>query len=213
MKVAPISNDAFNIVIVGAWNPAIFSPEWSKQNLADKQEQDVLLAIPMHIVMGTPRLTVDNTNIYPSPQSLTLDCTQYNEEGIGGCVSKLKKIAELLPHTPVSAVGVNFRFIGVPAETDRIAELFSFSDAARIDAETYKLSATQIRRTYMLSTANYLNLSIDSIADQLRIEFNFHSDVRKLADVSEKTTLERVIGLKNQANDFLATVYELELEI
>lgn len=212
MKVAPLSSEAFNLVTVGSWNPAIFSPEWAKQHLADNKEQDVVLAIPMHLPMGVPRLTVDSINICPSPQSLVMDCVQYSDENIDVCVARLHKIVSLLPHTPTSGIGINFRFVGSSAENEQIAELFAFSDAAKINAEIYNLSSSLIRRSYALSDASTMNLTIDSTGDKLRFEFNFHSDVRKLSDVAEKTNTERIHKLHDQAIKFLSDVYQLELE-
>jgi hypothetical protein len=212
MKIAVQSSDAFNIVTVGSWNPAIFSPEWAKQHLAENTEQEVVLAIPMNAPMLSPRLTVDSVNIYPSPQSLVLDCVQYADGNVDSCAEKLRRIAELLPHTPVSAVGINFRFVGSPGESTTADELFAFADAANIDARTYSLTSSLIRRAYSLGNSIVLNVAIESLSDQMRFEFNFHSDVKLLAEVIEKTNVATIHSLHDQAIAFLSDVYGFELD-
>ena len=82
MKTPQISSDAFNIIAVGAWNPSILTPEWAKQHLSENDDQDVVLAIPMNLMIGAPCLTVDNVNLYPSLNSLAIDCVQYGDDGL-----------------------------------------------------------------------------------------------------------------------------------
>lgn len=212
MKLHPQSSEVFNIVCLGSWNPAIFSPEWTKENLATNKEQDVILAIPLQLSYAASRLTVDDINIYPSPQSLILDCVEFSTGSINSCVNKLHFITDLLPHTPVAAIGVNFRYICDATENDAITNLFLFSDAASINAGTYNLTGSIIKRTFLLNDGSNLNLSIESIANSLKFEFNFDAKVTKLAEIKMKITTEKVQELQQQAISFLSTVYKLELE-
>lgn len=211
MIVPTSSSDAFNLVAIGAWNAAIFSPEWAKKNIADDQERDVILAIPMQMGLA-PRLTVDGVNIYPSLQAIVFDCAVFGGDAVDSCVRKFHKISELLPHTPISAVGVNFRYFGSLLESELLAELFAFGDAGKIDAGVFSLSSAVIRRTFNLAGGGTLNLSIDSLPDQLKIEFNFHDEVSTLAEAAEKTTVERVRTIREQSVKFLSEVYGIELD-
>jgi hypothetical protein len=211
MRVPPSSSDAFNIVFVGAWNPAIFSPEWAKANLALDTEHEVVLAIPMQLALP-PRLTVDDVNIYPGPNSLMLDCVTYNDASADACVAKFHRLAELLPHTPVTAMGINFRFWGEMAENAALAELFAFADAAHIDAGTYGLIEASIMRSYSLEDGTKLNLKINSLLEQVRIEFNFHSDVRSLGEAAERISEQKLRDFRQQAIALLDAVYKVALD-
>ena len=203
-------NEAFNIVTVGSWNPAIFSPEWAKQHLADDKDKEVVLAIPMQLIMP-PRLTVDDVNIYPSTQAMVLDCPEFSENAIEAASRKLSRIAELLPHTPVTAIGINFRYSGAVEDNLALAELFAFSDAGNINAEEYRLNKSIISRTYNLKDSTLLNISIEIIAEQVRFEFNFHSDVRGLSDAPAKASVSRIKDFNTKAAQFMSDVYGIHL--
>ena len=205
-------SDAFNVVLVGSWNPAIFSPEWAKQNLADDKEKEVVLAIPMQMMAMPPRLTVDNINIYPSTQALVLDCVEYSDVVLEVCSRKLDRIAALLPHTPVTAVGLNFRFLGNLEENLPLADLFAFSDAGKIDSTKFTLTTALIKRAYTLQDSTVLNISLESQGGQLRVEFNFHSNIKNLSEITTKTNLARVQSCRSQAIEFMKTVYDVQMD-
>lgn len=211
MKVPPTSNDAFNVVAVGAWNPAIFSPEWAKEHLADDKARDVIMAIPMPLGNLPPRLTIDGVNLYPSPGVLAADCVEYSDASIDGCGEKIKKISDLLPHTPIKAVGINFRFWGDVGDSDILSELFAFSDAGRIPA-TYVANGALIKRAFRLPEESILNVTIDTFSERLQVEFNFHSDVKTMAAVAAMTTAHKIRSARDHAIRFMRDVYAVEIE-
>lgn len=211
MKILP-GNEAFNIVLIGSWNPAIFSPEWTKQNLADDLEREVVLAIPIQMMAMPPRLTVDNINIYPSTQALGIDCADYDDIALDVCSRKLERLATLLPHTPVTAVGVNFRFVDSLGDNLALARLFTFDDAGKIDSVEYTLATTLIKRAYILPDSTILNFSIEAQSDQLRIEFNFHTDIKSLSEVPQLTKLARIKKYRAQAISFMDIVYDVQMD-
>lgn len=213
MKLAPSSAEAFNVIVVGAWNPAIFSPEWAKEHLAQDKMLDVILAIPMMPLANMPpRLTVEGVNLYPSETALMLDCAEYNNASIEMCASKFQKVANLLPHTPVNAVGINFRFLGDLDDSEVLADLFTFSDAGKIDSTQFGLSGTLIKRTFKLPDSTALNLSLDTSLGNLNVEFNFHTDIRRISEAVAKTSAEQICMARDKAVQFLRDVYNIELE-
>lgn len=212
MKLAPSSTDAFNVIVVGAWNPAIFAPEWAKEYLADDKTREVVLAIPFPPGNLPPRLTVDNINLYPSTEALMVDCVEYNDAAIDRCTRKFQQLAELLPHTPVNAIGINFRFSGDLEDSDMLSSLFTFSDAGMIDSTRYRLSGAIIKRGFRLADSTILNLSLDNSSDNLRVEFNFHTDVQRMSEIAAKTSAEQIRAARNQSFQFLSDVYGIELD-
>lgn len=211
MKIPSDSNQAFNLVAIGSWNPAILSPQWVKHHLVPEAGQDVLLAIPMQ-PMALPRLTADGVNIYPGNEQLVFDCVELGDEALRKVGEKFGRICGLLPHTPVSAIGLNFRFQGSVDNEPQLVELFSFSDAANISADTYKLRASSVRRSFVLGDGTLLNLSIDNAGAEFRLEFNFHADVPSMIEAAQKATPELILQRRQQALDFLRMTYEIEIE-
>lgn len=211
---SPSSTDPYNIFIAGLWNPAIFSPAWAKEYLAEDETGDVVFAIPAGQFSANfpPRLTIDGVNLYPSAQGLSMGCVDYNDASIDMCSKKLTKLSGLLPHTPVSAIGVNFRFMGSLTDSDVLTELFTFSDAGKIAAEKYKLSGAQITRTFDIDTSTKLNLTIGALSQDMTIEFNFHSDTKSLSEAASKVTSNQIVEWKNNAIQFLTDTYGVDLE-
>ena len=178
--------------------------------MADDKEKDVILAIPMQMNLP-PRLTVDEVNIYPSVQALVIDCIENEKNSFVACSRKLKLIASLLQHTPVSAVGINFKFAFEIAEAPLLIELFSFNDAAKLDSDKYKLTSSTVKRTFALHDSTMLNFSIESKTDRFLCEFNFHSDIRQLSEITEKTSTSQIENCRSQAIEFMNTVYGIDL--
>jgi len=212
MKLPPSSSDAFNVILVGAWNPSIFLPEWAKEHLADDKNRDVVLAIPMQFGNAPSRLTIDAVNLYPSTGALMMDCVEYNDASIDAGARKLTQVAQLLPHTPVNAVGVNFRFWGDLNDSDLLAGLFTFGDAGRVDSSRYGLTGALVKRAFRVSDKTTLHLSMDSSAAGLRVEFNFHSDVRRLAEAVDRASAGEIRAARDQSIQFLHDVYGIDLD-
>lgn len=214
MKI-PASNEAFNLVSLGAWNPAIFSPEWAKKNIADNKDKDVVLAIPMSLpiqLLLPPRLTVDDVNIFATGQTLVFECVEFSDEGIESCLRKFSRISELLPHTPITAVGVNYRFDCLIEESVQLSDLFSFSDAPRINAQSYPLKSATIKRAYALQDDVVFNLSAEMSSDKVRMEFNYHADVSSLVTAAAKMNRETVFSYRDQAIRFMQEVYGIGMD-
>lgn len=211
MKTPQDSNDAFSITVLGMWNPGIFSPQWVKANLSDIPEQEVALAYS--IAQNTPpRITVEGVNIFPALNALAFNCVETNDASISACAEKLKSIATLLPHTPVNAIGINFRYVGEVNESADLAGMFNFIDAANIDSNRYKLSSSALRRSFKLAENDYLNLSFDLVDSLIKIEFNYHSDISTIEQLKQKVENNREIELRHDSIRFLQQVYGINIE-
>jgi hypothetical protein len=213
MKIHDNSTSAFNINVIGAWNQAIFSPEWVKANLAEDKERDVMMAMSFPVTAAPVRITVDSINIYPSAQILTLDAATVSDELMATCASKFRQIAALLPHTPVTGMGINFRFVGSVDDSAGLAELFTFPDAGNIDAAVFRAVSASIKRGFALADGRTLFLTLENANGMLTVEFNFHGDVRTVEEMSNYLTPERPVQLKKMAIDFLSNVYDIDLEL
>lgn len=212
MKIPADGNEAFNVIIVGQWNPAIFSPTWVQSNVASAADAEVSMALAIGPVTMPPRLTVERTNLYPSLHSLVFDCVELSDDALEDCSAKIGKIAHTLPHTPVQGIGVNFRFHGNIDESAEFAELFTFSDAAGIDAQVYAPVSAAVKRSFRLDGDDQLNLSVEhNLGGAIRCEFNFHTTTGSMAIISEKVSAARLKDLRQQAVEFLRQAYNVEV--
>lgn len=211
MKLPVNSTEIFNIVVVGTWNTSIFSPQWAKENLANDQEKEVVLAIPALFNMSPNRLTVDDVNIYPSTFTLMFDCVSFSDASIQSCVDKVKKISNLLSHTPVSGLGINFKFIVGDEESATLSNLFNFDDSVKIDSNKFIGLGAGIKRSFGYREGFILNITVDKLPQGYQIEFNFHFDAKKLNEIENCLTRCSPNKLRIEAIEFMKNVYGVEL--
>jgi hypothetical protein len=93
-----------NVTVVGAFNPAVFEPEWLRGHLPDFEGPiEFLLPGPPG---GAPLIRAGEIHLFASPERLVV----YGPaQRIGRMAST---ILMTLPHTPLRAAGVNFMFPG-----------------------------------------------------------------------------------------------------
>lgn len=158
MKFVP--ETGFNISIVGQWNPSIFSPSWVRANIVS-DESEVLFAVAISDPAAPPRISFSTTYLFPSRQLLDFRASEMTLEAFSSCGEAASKIVGLLPHTPISAIGINFRFIE-EENFEKAASLFQFNDSAKIPHEKYSLQASTVTRSFLMPGGDKLNLSLNN---------------------------------------------------
>lgn len=203
-------DDPFDVVLVGRWNPFIFSPEWVKQYLRST-ETPVIVAFPIGDPSAPVRITFDDIAFFPGQSRLEIRPESRSIHKADAAMKVAIKILELLPHTPISAVGVNFRLEDSIAP-DQVYSCFSFYDNQRISADKYTIRETTLTRQYRLSDGSLLNLQIVYSPERVIMEFNFHSDVDNARNASERLMRcppsRRLIEVK----EFLGSVYDINID-
>ena len=111
-----IDNSHSLIVLVGAFNTQILrNPNWMKQYLFPESKQEQL-EMKMNLEMFTEELTsvieIDGIQIEVKSGRLAINPKELTPEYIDKVYDVLGNISATLPHTPMSAYGVNFCFIG-----------------------------------------------------------------------------------------------------
>lgn len=109
MNIVP---DKTNLVIAGAFNPAILTPQWILQHVMGREpgeEIPVELLAPINGT-GPTRFTFEDFSYTPTSQRLVVYLGALDEQAANERVSRVARILELLPHTPIAAVGFNFAY-------------------------------------------------------------------------------------------------------
>lgn len=100
----------WNIVIAGAWNIAILTPEGVARrlfNLEPGTPVEVLVAVDV----GAPiRVRHENIIVQPSPTNLVITPQDSTPEALANSVTVATRALNSLPETPMSAAGLNLRF-------------------------------------------------------------------------------------------------------
>ncbi len=186
------------LVIVGGWNPSIIlNPEWLNRYLFP-EKQEFSLEIP--VFMGFPQISTETIRISLKGSKL--------------CISPLKevdllldfieelgiKLADFLPHTPVTAMGVNFSFV----EDESDDPITSDSRERRaIEQSMGTIEEEQHRYSLKHETAT-MNLVIRKPSKVGRIyDFNFHYSLESLIGLKQILTENSILEYKNKATAIL----------
>lgn len=116
-----------SVVAVGAFNPAIFSPDWLERNqLIGQEDADNAKKTPSLII--SQQITVFETEWFAFQ---VLD-NQFSLTSKGALTPAFKDLAvgilSLVPHTPITAIGLNFLAhfrLGTEAEYHKIGDVLA----------------------------------------------------------------------------------------
>lgn len=175
---------AWNIVLVGAWNVAILTPDGIRKLLLQLPEGSI---VDVEVAIDRPapfRVRHNDVVIVPSSRSLDVSVEVFDVDTLKRASEIASRALKSLPATPVFAAGVNLRY--------RCAEI---SD--------YLLEATEITLDELLSDSGYqitgratnrsLKLDAGSINVEIKqgdgidgtISFNFNLDSQDCDDLTQ----------------------------
>jgi hypothetical protein len=156
-----------SIVILGSWNPRIFTPAWIKTNLFGldtNQEIEGMINFE-DMDFGFQH---NGILLFPRTNLIEIKFDGFdNSKGVQAS-SIVIKILELLPQTPIKALGINIRYsLNKSDNTDFVNTIYGTSANFR----NFQLS--QLKQT--LNNNNYqTNIITDILKDKLQVNFNFH---------------------------------------
>lgn len=204
--------DSFNIVLNGAWNPSIFNQSWILDHIADDQNANITIAFPLDDPTAPRKVSFEGLNLFPGRKQLLLATENSSLAGVRLCANKVRRILELLTHTPVSNCGINFHF-EESNNLARVQEVLNFSDQTDIGTDSYRLISSGVTRKFRIDNDEAeMNLTIADTPSGVRVGFNFHYEVGEASQMRELITEEKVETVYNQAIGFCRNVYGLEIE-
>lgn len=172
-----LNTNVSNVVIVGAWNMAIFSDRWVRENLL-KDSGEVKVYFPMNI-MSSMKFVTESFSFYIVGERLCFELTKYDDEAARQMVKVIRKILQLLPYTPINSFGINFVF-----EDDKP---YPIGDDARtkslVEKTGYAVQNTSVKRTFRMADNVSLNLTI-SQGEKAHYDFNFDYRANSATDVT-----------------------------
>lgn len=203
--------DSYNIVVLGAWNPSIFSPEWALNNLADDNQCEVKLAFPLDDPTAPRKISFEGISVFPGRRQVLLAPDVLDIDGMKKCSSVLVKILGLLKHTPLSSAGVNFHFSEDNPSALISSALLPADSGAILD--TYQINGTKLQRALKKDGDNFvLNLGIEQNGAACKLSFNFHYDIADADGYVALFSSNIVEEHLTSAIGLAANLYECELE-
>lgn len=103
-----LKSDYNALVFLGSWNKAIFNSQWVSRFLFPK-EKKLNVEFPLN-VDGSQRISTKKIRIFVIGNKLNFVPLDTEDETFELIQNLAIKTCDYLPHTPVSAFGVNFLF-------------------------------------------------------------------------------------------------------
>lgn len=162
------------IVIAGAFNPAIFERNWIAKHLLEIPTGSVVQAAEVIVgdSFGNVRslIYVNGIAIAASMERLEFFVSKYDNDSAGVLENAAKRLVEVLPHTPIGALGVNFHFVDDEAPAS-VTDLFDTPE--QLEGE-YPILLRQLGSQLKLDGKRVLNLKRSLQGDSFVVDFNFH---------------------------------------
>lgn len=158
---------SINIVCLGNWNKKIFVPEWVASNLFGLAKDSSLEA-----VFNTSELDIgykaNNVMFIPKESAIEIKPEKLDSETIVLANKVLINLISLLPHTPIKAIGINFRSVFQKSSDHHFAKKIK---GFKCELDNFNLSQVKFAE----DKGNHsLNIITDIFKDKYSVNFNFH---------------------------------------
>lgn len=174
MKELVIDTDT--LVIIGAWNRAIFSQDWVMKNLLS-DAKNVKIEYPINGI-GSLRFSTEDISFFIFGERLIFKALNSKEQTYRTIISIARQLLRLLSHTPISALGINFVY-----KTDSLDIFNSFDDTKKlVDFIGREINSQELTRSFSLDEVLTLNLKMQSNDKQSIIDFNYNYSVNTPLD-------------------------------
>lgn len=168
--------DTDTLVIIGAWNRAIFSQDWVMKNLLS-DAKNVKIEYPINGI-GSLRFSTEDISFFIFGERLIFKALNSKEQTYRTIISIARQLLRLLSHTPISALGINFVY-----KTDSLNIFNSFDDTKKlVDFIGREINSQELTRSFSLDEVLTLNLKMQSNDKQSIIDFNYNYTVNTPLD-------------------------------
>lgn len=202
-----LKTDYNALVLVGIWNKGIFNHDWVSRFLLPKEEK-LDVEFPLNID-ASPRISSEKIRIYVVGNKLNFVPLNTYDETYEIIQELAIKTADYLPHTPVTAFGINFIF--EEELNNNLKDLLKINDTEKLTGFGTTIKKTQ--HNHSLTYENLqLNLSITAENSKTLFNYNFHFSISNLTEFKEQVITNQLLELKKIALNISKDVYSLELK-
>lgn len=170
------------LVIAGAWNPAILTPEWVGVHglgLTPPINVRMWLSTTDALTVHLPKFSIDNFEYSAAPHMLQAFVPDMTTEAFAHAEATVAKLLDTLKHTPVNGVGHNFKMTSTSLDHERLA-MFDRANEDISGNMPEQFGVTRTRIETAIKTDNervVLNLAREIDTGVLTAIFNFHHTI------------------------------------
>lgn len=193
----------WTIVILGTWNIGIFNPAWLTTHVFESKE----VSIEFGIEPGLPRKIIgDKIIILPMRNKLIIATAELNSSTIQKMEDVACKILDLLEHTPVTHVGINFVYKVHPVVPEIMNQ---FPDFQRDKFSDQHLILKSRHYGWDLDQEGQkIKLVCDLDEEGLLIKFNFHAVTPNTTSAKEHIS-GNVLNFSSKAESLLEQIFDI----
>jgi hypothetical protein len=198
----------WTVVIAGTWNAGIFLPPWVSANVFDGQ--NVNMEIALGAISPVLRYNCGLTTLIVQPEMIIGSVREATAPALAAATSMLLTILEKLPHTPITAVGINFGF-REEHPNEGLLNNFEIADNQKLIDLGGEVSQTTIQRDIKLD-GGLLKLK-ETIEESGAVHFhlNFHYEAAG-APAAGAVLTENGANRHARALELMNAVYGLQPE-
>ncbi|NOY53099.1 MAG: hypothetical protein GXP58_05690 [Deltaproteobacteria bacterium] len=206
MSIVPVD---WNVVVPGAWNIAILTPEGIAKRLF-QLESNKLVEIQVPLEQQAPiRVVYNDITVVPSNSRLVIAPNDPTPDGLDKAASICIQGIQSLPETPMNAAGINLRF-KIDSLPEELLELLTMSLDEKLSDANYSIVGKVMKRSITWNEG-ILNIEIHQSEDISGfLLFNFHRSSTKVEELT--TWLSRSSGMITLTKELLNSMFNLKLE-
>ena len=221
-----LDRNSSQLVIVGGWNPNIFSIRWIEDNFRDTKFLNNL--DPNNPETGIANFELDIGQIYcPTYAPIQVHFNGLKMRTLGGRLEFIlseegnfelleecsNKICDCLPTTTVISYGVNFTFIenGINQDianminSEKIINICN-SLSSSLGSQDYNINIPLDNRDINIFTR------INYIDSNTSVSFNFSFNIKSLSHFKSSISDHPILDLYEYAKKIMLEIYKIELE-
>jgi len=193
-------------VMVGQWNYAIFNHEWVAKYLIPNKDLNV--EIPLN-TFGSMKISTDELSIFVIDGKLNIQILKHSDEVLEKIGDIAMQIADYLPHTPVSAFGINYVF--EQDHSGKMDELFKFEDSGKLATIGGEPDSTIITRR--IKNDDYvLTFMIAKNETNYTCNFNYNFVIKSMVEFKSKFDSKLLVEFKKNSINMLTDLYNFDLK-
>jgi hypothetical protein len=174
MSLAPRA-DGWNVLVLGHWDPLILTPAWLNEHVA---AGDVVVEMARDERLP-PRQTFDGVSLLVVDNRLLVSPAEPDVDGMKKAEDVALKLLDLLPHTPITAVGVNVQLEG------DLGDALATNDAGALAARGLREKSAVLRRSFEHGRGR-VNVTLERREDGAQlVSINHHADARGAAAAAD----------------------------
>lgn len=195
------------LVLAGAWNPAIVTPNWIAQyvlGFPKDKEFKVNLQMPVQALGVLPRYSFEDLTINAQPDSLIFLMHAGRHDQVQKSFTVARGILSLLVHTPLSGLGINLAYTLASSDGPLVD---AFKSGVAVGELSGDPNCDVLQQNYKLGlklTDHVLNIDVLKIGQDLKLSINHHFDCSSAAGAADILGTEKLFEKLRMLSDKMA---------